>query len=113
MSNPNWGWTSYSVRAGENLISLAKRKGLCEHMIMEGNSDVDGYFDVEAGQRIRIPTDYAKRTVMYIDAETYMPIRTLTYDDKGLYERYEFSNVLVNPPLGAEHWDPDNDAYGF
>ena len=113
VENPNWGWTRYTVKSGENLISIAKRKGLCEHMIMEGNRDIDDYFDVSAGQTIRIPTDYAKRIVMYIDAETHMPIRTVAYDDKGLYERYEFSNVLVNPSLPANSWDPENDAYGF
>ncbi len=112
MENPNWGYKSYTVKAGEDLIRIAKKYALSEHMILEANN-LDDYDDVRAGQSIRIPTDYAKKTVILLDVKNMLPVKTVVYDNKGLYARYEFYNLIVNPPLDASHWDPDNDAYGF
>ena len=113
MSLPDWGWRGYNVKAGEDLLDIAKRYAVSEYMIMEGNTNIDDYDDIEPGQRISIPTDYAKRTVIYVDKAHYMPVKTLVYDNKGLYERYEFKNVMVNPPLNAMDFDMDNAGYGF
>ena len=113
MENPNFGWKTYTVKAGEDLLTIAKKYALSEHMILEGNSNVDDYDDVRAGQKIRIPSDYAKKTTFLIDTETMLPIKTVVYDDKGLYARYEFFNLWVNPPFSSEVFDPENDDYGF
>jgi hypothetical protein len=113
LENPDFGFTNYRVKAGENLIDIAKRKRVSEYMIMTRNSGVNDYWDVEGGQVIRIPTAYAKKTVLYIDMERNVPIKTLIYDDRGLFERYDALELTLNPDFASSEFSQDYGQYNF
>ena len=72
-----------------------------------------GYLDVKPGQVIHIPNNYAKSLTLYISKNTLLPLVELIYDDKGLYERYEFTELKVNPMFPVEEFTQDNPAYNF
>ena len=113
LKNPYFKYQSYTVREGETLLSIAKKFNLGEHMIMEKNGKVDGYEDVRAGQVIEIPNDYSPRMTLYIDQKRKVPLVMKIYDDKGLYEHYEYKSVIIDPALEADAFSEHNEAYGF
>lgn len=113
MNNPNFQMERYIVQNGENLISIAQKLHLSEYMILINNPEVDHYWDVSSGQAIRIPSDYGKRAEIYIDKITNVPMKVLVYDDRGLFEKYVYDRMKINPSFSSQTFSPENDAYGF
>jgi outer membrane lipoprotein-sorting protein len=37
----------------------------------------------------------------------------MIYDEKGLYEKYEFSSFILNPKFDGEEFNPANKKYKF
>jgi LysM repeat protein len=111
--NPHFKFIDYTVKQGETLVDIAKRYHLSEYMILERNTNVKSYDDVKAGQVIQIPNDYSPKMLLYVDSERFLPLLMEVYDDKGLYEKYVYSNISVNPDFAPNTFSVDNPAYGF
>jgi hypothetical protein len=103
----------YTVKAGENLTSIAKNNFVSDYMILKANKNIEDYNDVVAGQQIMIPNAYARKTVLYIDKATYLPISQAMFDDKGLYGQYEYYDVILNSVIPEEEFSSDFSKYGF
>jgi outer membrane lipoprotein-sorting protein len=82
-------------------------------MIMQINQGIDSYDDIKAGQQIKVPNAYARKTVLYIDKETYLPIVQKMYDEKSLFAHYEFHNLQLNPAIRAEEFSRTYKEYNF
>ena len=63
----------------------------------------------EPGKR----TDYAKKMSLYLDKEYLLPVYVKVYDDKGLYEHFEYVNLKVDPVIKAEEFTKDYKEYDF
>lgn len=86
------------MEENETIRSIAQKKGIGEYMILELNDELDGFNDdLEEEQKILIPNSYAKNMELYIDKKTFLPVFQKIADDKGLYEQYEYTNVILNP----------------
>lgn len=103
----------YTVKPGENLRKIAHDKKISDYMILENNPKIKDYDDVKPGQVIKIPNGYAKKTILYIDKEHYLPIMMAMFDDKGLYERFEYRNLKVNPKFPDTEFLKHHKDYGF
>jgi hypothetical protein len=111
--NPHFGYVDYTVRAGENLNTIAKAKAVSAYMILEKNPTIKDYEDVKAGQRIKIPTDYALKLILYFDKKTTLPLMIKVYDEIGLYEEYSYSNLRMNPRIEAQEFSRNYGDYKF
>ncbi len=109
----NFHFYDYTVQNNENLFDIAKKFGVSEYMMMTKNEGVDDYFDVRAGQKIKIPTSYASKTTMYIAKDIMLPIYLKMEDKEGLYELYEYTDLKVNPSFPSNEFDEDHADYGF
>jgi hypothetical protein len=112
IEDPTWGYTTYKAQKGENMYNIALKLLIPEYSMVE-SSGVKNFEEDLGGKTLRIPTSYAKRTVMYIDKENNFPIYQEVSDDKGLFERYSFYNLVVNPAFKADEFTEDFDGYGF
>jgi hypothetical protein len=108
-----YAWKPYTLKPGETLLSVARREGLPEHSILERNPSIGSYEGGKAGQTLQMPNAYAQKTVLYIDQQTLLPIKKMIYDDRGLYERYEFHYLNTQPKLPGNAFSADNPEYGF
>lgn len=108
----DFAWEKYTVQEGEDVIKIARKKYVNEYMIIEHNK-LDDYKDVKAGQVIYVPNAYAKRTVFYVDKTNFLPTIQELYDDKGLYEKYNITNLKINPTFPADEFTKDCKTYGF
>lgn len=112
LNNPNFKYIEYTVQAGEDLIKIARKFMLSEHMILEKNK-LSSYTSVKAGQKILIPCDYAKRTVLFIDKELWLPTAAYIFDDLGEYEKFWHDNIRVNPTFAPDEFSTSFKGYGF
>ncbi len=110
---PDFGWAPYTVKSGENLITIARRLRISEYMVLENNPKISNYNDVKEGQVIQVPNAYAKLTLLLIDKEYLLPINNKVFDDKGVFETYEYHNLLVNPVIAPEEFSKTYKEYHF
>lgn len=98
MDNTCFKIESYTVKE-ENMtpMSIAKNHHISEYMIRELNGFIMGTSVLVPGTDIKKPNDYARKMNLLIDRDLLIPCLIETYDNHGLFERYEISNVMLNP----------------
>ncbi|GIV32861.1 MAG: hypothetical protein KatS3mg031_0396 [Chitinophagales bacterium] len=112
IEDPEFQYVNYTVQEGEDINSIAARKMICGYLILEKNG-LKNFDDLKPGMTVKIPTSYAKKTILYIDKATLLPIVQIMFDEKGQFERYEFHNLQINPALSEKEFTPDYEGYGF
>ena len=113
ISFPDFAWAPYIVKKGENLTTIARKLKISEYMVLYNNPKISWYNDVKQGQVIQVPNAYAKLTLLLVDKETYLPVSNTVFDDQGLYEKYEYVDLLVNTPILPEEFTKNYKGYGF
>lgn len=113
IKNPYFKFEEYTVKEGENLVTIAQKHKLSEFMILENNPSLDDYYDVKQGQVIKIPNDYSPHFTLLLDQKRLIPLVMKIYDDKGLYEQYEYTDIDLNLELDEAEFSSNFDAYGF
>ncbi len=113
LTNSNYKIVTYKVKPNEDLIKIAKKLYLNSYSIIELNNNINGLNDVKSGQIIKVPSHYAKETIMYINTDTYLLYKILVYDNKGLYEAYEFRNLKINVNFKPDEFSKYFSEYNF
>lgn len=112
--NNDYAILNYTVLKGENLMTIARKLNVGEFKLLELNSEkVDDYNDVKAGQVIKVPSAYAKNVTLYIDKLFFIPVSTVVYDEKGLFEKYDYFFVQLNPKIDEAEFTRSYKEYGF
>ena len=113
IDDPTFTYVDYKVQEGDDIDKIALRKHICGYLIIEKNQDVKNWNSLKPGMTIKIPSSYAKKTVLFIDKQNYLPIVQTMYDEVGQFEKYEFHNLSVNPTFKEIEFTPDFDGYDF
>lgn len=113
LENPGFGYVAYTAGAGENVDSLAKKFNAAPYLILEKNPELKGFGAIAAGRKLLVPTDYALKTTFLIDDKTHLPLVEWVYDDKGLFEKYEYSGLETDLVFQDRDFARDNPAYHF
>lgn len=91
----DWGWESYTMEKTESLLDLERRVNLSAYLIAEKNEYMV-YETIKAGTKLTVPNAFAKTTTLYIDETNLLPIGQIMYDERGVFEKYEFKNLKIN-----------------
>lgn len=51
--------------------------------------------------------------MVYIDKQNYFPIYQEMWDNKGVFEKYEFKDLKVNPNYAADEFSSGFSGYNF
>ena len=113
ITNPDFTFNNYTPEKGESAISIARKFKVSEYMIVENNSFLKDFHDVKKGQVIKVPSTYAKLTVLFIDKQLMLPVKNTILDDEGLFEAYEYHNLQVNTKILDEEFTKDFKGYHF
>jgi hypothetical protein len=113
ISFPDFAWNPYTVKKGETLITIARKLRVSEYMVLENNPKLSWYNDVKEGDVIKVPNAYAKLTLLLIDKEYMLPVNNKVFDDKGLFETYEYSDMQVNKPIDPKEFTKNYSGYNF
>ena len=113
ISYPEFAFENYTVQKGEDLISIARKLFVSEYMILENNPTIKDYYDVKPGVQIKVPNAYAKLTILLIDKQYMLPINNKIFDQKGLFESYEYHNLIPNSKIADEEFTRYYKDYNF
>ncbi len=105
IDDPTYTYTTVVGLKGETVLALAKRLLVSEYHIMELNPSSRGLDEDVSGKTIKVSSSYARKSVLYIDKETNFPIYQEMSDEKGVYEKYEYSNLVINPTFKADDFN--------
>jgi hypothetical protein len=113
ITNADFGYHKYIVKKGESLSSIALKNRLNEYMIAQNNDGLGLLKGISEGQELLLSSDYCQRMILYIDQDRQIPLKMEVYDDKGIFERYEFLGVKINPDFTTAEFTMSHDAYNF
>lgn len=113
MDYPNYSYVDYKVQADENITSIANKLLVNDYKILSLNPGISYYDDVKPGQMIKVPNAFARRIVLYIDKESFLPLVQSVYDEKGLFGRYEMRNFKLNPLFDPAEFTSKYKGYRF
>lgn len=107
---PQFRYVAYRAGKKETLATVAERFGCGEYRILERNNLSPGAA-LSEGQVLQVPNGYGRRVILCIDPQNYLPIVVDVRDDRGLFEKFEFSNLVVNQPIPAEEFTKSYQGY--
>jgi hypothetical protein len=111
MEYNNFSYSDYTLTKDETARDIAQRLNLAESLIEEKNGI--GQDKISKGKTIKIPNVYAKKVIFYVDKTSFLPVVQFVYDDKGLYEQYEYTDVVVNPSFANDEFSENFKDYKF
>lgn len=109
--NPDFKYISHTVQQDEELENLCFRMCAPTFSVMLANKTPRGV--VPKGKVLSMPNSYGKEVHLFLDKNTYLPTVQAIYDDKGLYEYYEFRDMKTNPKFHADEFSSECSCYGF
>ncbi|MCC3153524.1 DUF1571 domain-containing protein [Hymenobacter sp. BT770] len=107
---PQFRYVNYRAGKNETISTVAERFGCGEYRVFERNNLTIGE-KIPEGKVLQVPNAYGRRTTVCIDPKTYLPIMVQVDDDKGLYEKFEFLDVIANQPIPAQEFTRDYNGY--
>lgn len=112
-TSPDFHYFTYTIKEGETLEDLTNKYKICDYMILEHNPEIKYISDIKPGTKLKLPSDYAKQIIIYLEKERVIPIGVKVYDEKGLFEDYLYKNIKINPIIKKLDFDSNNPDYGF
>jgi outer membrane lipoprotein-sorting protein len=114
MENPHYAIQNYTMQGNETVLQVAKKLYVAEYKIVELNKGiVSDPLSKAPGKTIKVPSDYGKRIVLYVDKSNFLPIVQFVYDEIGLFEQYEFYDLEINPKFPAKEFTKEFEGYKF
>lgn len=110
---PDFGWSAYTVKKNETFVTIARKFHVSEYMMLENNPKYDSYTSVKQGDVIKVPNYYSKLTLLLIDKEYMLPVNNKVFDDRGLFETYEYYDMEVNKPIDQQEFTKNFKGYNF
>jgi len=107
---PQFRYVAYRTGKNETVSTVAERFGCGEYRILERNHLSPGDALPE-GKVVQVPNGYGRRTILCLDAKTYLPVVVDVRDDQGLFEKFEFYNVVANQPIPLEEFTKSFKGY--
>ncbi len=109
---PQFRYVNYKAGKNETIAKIADRFGCGEFRIIERNNLSVGE-SIAEGKVLQVPNGYGRRTIVCIDPKTYLPTAVQVNDDKGLFEKFEFVDVVANQPIPQEEFSKNYKGYKF
>ncbi|MCR5889831.1 DUF1571 domain-containing protein [Hymenobacter sp. J193] len=107
---PQFRYITYKPAKAETVAQIADKFGCGEYRILERNSLSHGA-TVPAGKAVQVPNSYGRRTIVCVDQATFLPTLVQVHDDKGLFEKFEFSDVVANQPIAPAEFQKGYKGY--
>jgi hypothetical protein len=109
---PQFRYVAYKVGKNETPATVAARFGCGEYRVLERNK-LDIGQKLTEGQTLQVPNAYGRHTLIAVDQKTFLPNSVAVYDDQGLFEKYDFFDVIANQPIPAAEFSKDYKSYHF
>jgi hypothetical protein len=109
---PQFRYVTYKAVKNETPATVAAHFGCGEYRILERNK-LDVGEKLDEGQVLQVPNSYGRRTLVVVDPKTFLPTVVAVYDDRGLFEKYDFYNVVANQAIPPAEFTKNYSGYHF
>ncbi len=110
---PEYKYVEYITGKGETVTSISQKMNTSDFKIRHIN-DLSSYFGtIKEGKKLKIPTPYANKAIVYIDKKTALPLSIKIYDEEGLFESYDFTFVNINKPFAENEFSKSYKDYRY
>jgi outer membrane lipoprotein-sorting protein len=110
---PPFKYIPYMMQKNETITTIADRNHISDYVILKHNPNLRDYDDVKPGEVIMVPNFYNRKVVFYLDKTNFLPLVQITFDEKGLLEKYELKSFIFNPKFENEEFTAQYKDYGF
>jgi hypothetical protein len=111
--NKSFSYYEYTVLQKETVTSIAAKLNVNDYMLRSKNNLYNDFGYIKSGTKLSIPTLYAKKVVFYIDEKTMLPVNISVFDDIGLFESYDYSDIVLNKPFDPLEFTKGYKDYDF
>jgi hypothetical protein len=111
--NNQYDYTDYIVGEKETVSFIAYKLCVNDYLLRYKNDLLNEFSYLRKGRVLKVPTLYCKRAILYIDEKLMLPISLSLFDDVGLFESYEYSDLIINKPFKENDFLKNNKEYGF
>lgn len=111
--NKNYAYTNYTVKEKETASLIAYKLCVNDYLLRHRNDLLNDFGFLKKGSVLQVPTLYCKKAILYIDDKLMLPVSLSLYDDLGLFESYEYTNIEINKPFHPDEFKKDYKDYSF
>jgi hypothetical protein len=109
----NFNYVDYTCGANETVTSIAKKLHVNDYIIRTKNNLYNDFGSLKAGTKLKVPVYYCKKAVFYLDERTLLPINVSVFDDIGLLENYDFTDIIIDKPIDPKEFTESYKDYHF
>lgn len=109
----NFTYKNYTSVKDERLIDLTDRLMLNPGKVGELNGFTSFDAVIKKGAVIKLPSHLGNKVLIYVNKATYIPVMQQLYDEVGLYEEYNYDDLIVNPAFAADEFSENFKDYDF
>lgn len=106
-------FSDYIVQKKETVSGIAAKLNVNDFLLRSKNDLFNDFGYIKSGTKIQVPDYYCKKAVLYIDEKSLLPVSVIIYDDEGLFESYDYSNIIYNKPVAPEEFTKNYKEYRF
>lgn len=111
--NKAYAYSDYRVSERETATSIALRLCVNDYLLRQNNNLLNEFGYIKKGTVLHVPTLYCQKAVLFIDDQLLLPVSLSLFDDKGLFESYDYTNVRINDPIEAAEFSKYYKSYNF
>ncbi|PBQ31451.1 hypothetical protein CNR22_06635 [Sphingobacteriaceae bacterium] len=111
--NKNYAYTNYTVGEKETASIISLKLCVNDYLLRYKNDLLNDFGFLKKGTVLKVPTLYCKKAILYIDDRLMLPVALSLYDDIGLFENYEYTNIEINKGFKPDEFSKDFKDYGF
>jgi len=111
--NNAYGYVNYFVGEKETASSIAYRLCVNDYLLRNANGLLNDFGYLKKGSILRVPNLYCRKAILYIDDRMFLPVSLSIYDEKGLFESYDYFSIELNKPFHASEFTRDHPDYSF
>ena len=82
-------------------------------MVRTKNKLFDDYGYLKKGTVVKIPNFYCKKGIFYVDEKSMLPVSITIFDEVGVFESYEYTNLEINKPIPSAEFERNFKGYNF
>ena len=111
--NNNYGYTDYVVGENETASLISARLCVNDYLMRLKNDLLNEFGYLKKGTRLKVPTLYCRKALVFLDEKMMLPVSVSLYDDTGLFEAYDYTDIVINQPFPRDEFRKQNGEYGF
>jgi hypothetical protein len=111
--NQSFSYFDHIVGDKETVESISNKYIVNEYMVRTKNKLFDDYGYLKKGTIVKIPNFYCKKGIFYVDEKSMLPVSITIFDEVGVFESYEYTNLEINKPIPPAEFERNYKGYGF